>query len=109
MCYWICHSLRLLNYEIEETQKSHIAKFLDKFVPCYLRTIECRYTNLEDDVNFIMSVLDRCQSSQGGFGGGPGQQAHMASTYAAVNALCCLNTEESLQIINRYFVRPNTT
>ncbi|XKL67204.1 hypothetical protein PGB90_010624 [Kerria lacca] len=72
MCYWICHSLALLNYQLEDSLKSHIAKFLDK-----------------------------CQCPEGGFGGGPGQAPHLASTYAAVNALCCLNTTEAFEVINR--------
>lgn len=43
----------------------------------------------------------RCQSPEGGFGGGPGQTPHLASTYAAVQALCCLGTEEAFEVINR--------
>ncbi len=42
-----------------------------------------------------------CQDEGGGFAGGPGQQAHLAPTYAAVNALCILGTEEAYSIINR--------
>ncbi len=42
-----------------------------------------------------------CQDKAGGFAGGPGQQAHLAPTYAAVNALCILGTEEAYSIINR--------
>ncbi len=34
--------------------------------------------------------------------GGPGQQPHLAPTYAAVNALCILATEEAYNIIDRY-------
>ena len=33
--------------------------------------------------------------------GGPGQDAHLAPTYAAVNALCILGTEEAYKVINR--------
>lgn len=35
------------------------------------------------------------------FAGGPGQQAHLAPTYAAVNALCILGTEEAYNVIDR--------
>ena len=35
------------------------------------------------------------------FTGGPGQEAHLAPTYAAVNALCILGTEEAFKIIDR--------
>lgn len=50
-------------------------------------------------------MICRCQCPEGGFGGGPGQAAHLASTYAAVNALCSLDTKEAFEIINRYTVR----
>ena len=33
--------------------------------------------------------------------GGPGQEAHLAPTYAAVNALCILGTEEAYKVIDR--------
>lgn len=37
----------------------------------------------------------------GGYGGGPGQLAHLATTYAAVNALVTLSSEDALQSIDR--------
>ncbi len=46
-----------------------------------------------------MKFLNTCQAETGGFGGGPGQIAHLATTYAAVNALCTLNSNKALQII----------
>lgn len=44
----------------------------------------------------------RCQNPSGGFGGGPGQISHLAPTYAAVNALIILGTEEAYKVINRF-------
>lgn len=52
----------------------------------------------------VCQFLARCQALTGGFGGGPGQQAHLAPTYAAVNALCILGTEEAYNVINRFHV-----
>ncbi|XP_050297473.1 protein farnesyltransferase subunit beta [Anthonomus grandis grandis] len=72
LCYWILHALTLLGERIDENHKSSIAKFLGK-----------------------------CQSPLGGFGGGPGQYPHLAPTYAAVNALVILGTEEAFKLINR--------
>ncbi|XP_076801762.1 protein farnesyltransferase subunit beta-like [Clavelina lepadiformis] len=72
LCYWIVHSLALLDEPIPDELKSRICKFLAK-----------------------------CQSSTGGFGGGPDQIAHLAPTYAAVNCLCTLATEEAYAVINR--------
>uniref|UniRef100_A0A131XVC9 Protein farnesyltransferase subunit beta n=1 Tax=Ixodes ricinus TaxID=34613 RepID=A0A131XVC9_IXORI len=72
LCYWILHSLELLDTSIYAEMKSSIADF-----------------------------LGRCQHPEGGFCGGPGQQAHLAPTYAAVNALCILGTEEAYNVIDR--------
>lgn len=47
----------------------------------------------------IIVFLNKCQTQTGGFGGGPDQIAHLATTYAAVNALCTLNTKKALSII----------
>lgn len=49
----------------------------------------------------LYSVCDRCQNPEGGFGGGPGQSSHLAPTYAAVNTLCIIGTQEAYDAINR--------
>lgn len=72
LCYWILHSLELLELTLEPELISNVAQF-----------------------------LARCQCPDGGFGGGPGQYAHLAPTYAAVNALCTLGTEEAFSVIDR--------
>ncbi|XP_075555016.1 farnesyl transferase beta subunit [Dermacentor variabilis] len=72
LCYWILHSLELLEVSLYSEMKSSIAGFLGK-----------------------------CQHPEGGFSGGPGQQAHLAPTYAAVNALSILGTKEAYKVINR--------
>ncbi|KAL1488034.1 hypothetical protein ABEB36_015407 [Hypothenemus hampei] len=72
ICYWILHPLSLLGVRLEDSYKSRIVRFLAK-----------------------------CQSPTGGFGGGPGQMPHLAPTYAAVNALAILGTEEAFKVINR--------
>ena len=38
-----------------------------------------------------LAFLARCQHPSGGYGGGPGQDPHLAPTYASVNALCILS------------------
>lgn len=72
LCYWILHSLQILGETLEAEEYSKIAGFLGK-----------------------------CQSEKGGFGGGPGQLPHIATTYAAVNALCIIGTPEAYAVINR--------
>lgn len=73
LCYWILHSLNILGERLDDEEYDKIVNFLTK-----------------------------CQSPEGGFGGGPGQFPHLASTYAAVNALCIIGTPQAYQIIDRY-------
>lgn len=72
LCYWILHSLQLLDENFTQERR-----------------------------NCIIHFLSLCQHPNGGFGGGPGQDAHLAPTYAAVNALCLLRTPEAYAVINR--------
>uniref|UniRef100_A0A8C5SAN4 Farnesyltransferase, CAAX box, subunit beta n=1 Tax=Laticauda laticaudata TaxID=8630 RepID=A0A8C5SAN4_LATLA len=72
LCYWILHSLELLGEPIPDSVASDVCQF-----------------------------LSHCQSPNGGFGGGPGQHPHLAPTYAAVNTLCIIGTEEAYNVINR--------
>jgi prenyltransferase beta subunit len=64
MCYWTLHALTLLEQPIPD-----------------------------DTCSGIIKLLTLCRNSDGGFGGGPGQISHLATTYAAVSALVieCLN------------------
>lgn len=48
-----------------------------------------------------LTFNSRCRSSEGGFGGGPGQDPHLATTYAAVNSLCIIGTEYALNAIDK--------
>ncbi|XP_076759305.1 farnesyl transferase beta subunit [Xylocopa sonorina] len=72
LCYWNLHSLQILGERLEYDEYSKIIGFLAK-----------------------------CQSPEGGFGGGPGQHPHLASTYAAINALCTIGTPQAYQVIDR--------
>ncbi|XP_030553571.2 protein farnesyltransferase subunit beta [Rhodamnia argentea] len=72
LCYWIIHSLALLGEPVD--------------------------AELEDNV---IDFLRRCQDPSGGYGGGPGQLPHLATTYAAVNSLITLGGSRSLSSINR--------
>ncbi|XP_028409081.1 protein farnesyltransferase subunit beta-like [Dendronephthya gigantea] len=58
LCFWILHSLELLDQPITKEIAERVTEFLKK-----------------------------CQSPHGGFGGGPGQLPHLAPTYAAVCAI----------------------
>ncbi|KAL4653482.1 hypothetical protein ACB092_01G306600 [Castanea dentata] len=72
LCYWILHSIALLGDYVEHEVEDNVVDFLS-----------C------------------CQDPNGGYGGGPGQLPHLATTYAAVNALITVGGERSLSSINR--------
>jgi protein farnesyltransferase subunit beta len=72
ICYWTLHSLAMLQGGLPPGMTS------------------------DDVVEFLCT----CQHPSGGFGGGKGQIAHLAPTYAAVNALITLGTEAAYQSID---------
>ncbi|XP_031265242.1 protein farnesyltransferase subunit beta isoform X1 [Pistacia vera] len=72
ICYWILHSIALLGQSVDAALED--------------RTID---------------FLSRCQGPDGGYAGGPGQMPHLATTYAAVNALITLGSDKSLWSIDR--------
>ncbi|KZV55884.1 protein farnesyltransferase subunit beta [Dorcoceras hygrometricum] len=72
LCYWIIHSIAVMG--------------------------DCIDDKLENDV---VEFLNRCQDPNGGYGGGPGQMPHLATTYAAVNTLITVGGDISLSSINR--------
>ncbi|KPJ18224.1 Protein farnesyltransferase subunit beta [Papilio machaon] len=72
LVYWILHSLWLLNDLPDAKILSNVVEF-----------------------------LSHCQHPDGGYGGGPSQFAHLGTTYAAINALCIIGTDEAYASINR--------
>ena len=74
LVYWILHSLELLG----------------------------EINSLTDEVkSAVVRFLGNCQDPEGGYAGGPGQLAHLAPTYAAVNALTIIGTEEAYSVTDR--------
>lgn len=71
--YWITHALAML-----EQQQA-----LDKIS------------------KHVINFMKECAYHEGGYGGGPGQIAHLATSFAAVNALITISSEESLDSIDR--------
>ncbi|XP_030572102.1 protein farnesyltransferase subunit beta [Drosophila novamexicana] len=70
--YWILQSAQLLSFTFDEQTLDSVVQFLIK-----------------------------CRAPTGGFGGGPGQYAHLAPTYAAVNSLCIIGTQSAYRAIDR--------
>ncbi|CAG2107448.1 unnamed protein product [Medioppia subpectinata] len=73
LTYWITHSLAILDNNAE----------------------------LELNAPKVVTFLLNCKNKEGGYGGGPQQISHLATTYAAVNALVTFCDENALQSINR--------
>ncbi|KAI8062189.1 terpenoid cyclases/protein prenyltransferase alpha-alpha toroid [Gongronella butleri] len=72
LVYWITHSLDLLGYQFPN-----------------------------ETIQRGITTLAACQHPDGGFGGGPTQLAHLATTYAAVNSLAIFGTKEAYDVIDR--------
>ena len=73
ICYWIVHSLALLDAPLPTEVTS----------------------------GAVTDFLALCQDPEGGFGGGPMQLPHVAPTYAAVACLVTLGGEAALSVINK--------
>ena len=73
MTYWTTHALALMNESLTDDEKRR-----------------------------VVDLLARCQHPEGGFGGGPGVLAHLAPSYAAMNALITLGGADALGIVDRY-------
>ena len=72
LCYWMCHSLALLGQTFESSM-----------------------------INRVITTLDRCQVTTGGYGGGVLQIPHTAPTYASIMTLVTMNTKEAFASIKR--------
>lgn len=75
ICYWIVHSLSLLGVSLADPEHAELG-------------------------DRVVATMAKCRSG-GGFGGGPGQYPHLATTYAAVLALCTIGTPRAYAAIDR--------
>ncbi|KAI9313084.1 terpenoid cyclases/protein prenyltransferase alpha-alpha toroid [Dichotomocladium elegans] len=67
-----------------------------------LHALELLEGNISDAlVERTISTIRSWQRPKGGFGGGPDQLPHLATTYAAVNALAIIGTQEAYDVIDR--------
>lgn len=55
-----------------------------------------------DEVDRTITTLTAFRNKTGGFGGGSHQLSHLAATYAAVNALVTLESQEALEAIDKH-------
>ena len=70
--YWIFHSLSLLGYQYDSEYETK-----------------------------AVNTLRSCLNPDGGFGGGVGQITHLATTYAAINTIALIGTQEAYNLINK--------
>ncbi|KAG9448669.1 hypothetical protein H6P81_008634 [Aristolochia fimbriata] len=94
---FLTRGLRLLgpSYHVLDANRPWICYWILQSIALLEETVDLQ---LEND---IVDFLYRCQDTDGGYGGGPGQLAHLATTYAAVNSLITLGGEKALSSINR--------
>uniref|UniRef100_A0A1I8P731 Protein farnesyltransferase subunit beta n=1 Tax=Stomoxys calcitrans TaxID=35570 RepID=A0A1I8P731_STOCA len=59
------------------------------------------FTFAPETLEQVVAFLEKCRHPQGGFAGGPGQYAHLAPTYAAVNSLAMIGTPSAFRAIDR--------
>jgi protein farnesyltransferase subunit beta len=59
----------------------------------------------DDDVfSRAIKTLESCIHPDGGFSGGNGQIAHLATTYAAVSALAIIGTKDAFALIDQLVI-----
>lgn len=78
---------------------------LDANLPwiCYwnLQSLDVLSGDIPDDVaKRVLGALRACQHPGGGFGGGLGQEPHLACTFAAVSALAVIGTNDAYELID---------
>jgi len=91
MIYWTLHACDLLNHQPDDQACQNIVHTLSA---CWMQVdVHLPVSKFRDDpiLSAGMQTSDAVVTIQGGgFGGGPGQMPHAATTYAAVLALCIL-------------------
>ena len=94
LLFWMLHGLSLLGVEYSEETEG-------------LRMVGPKSVDLDaileaaPDRSACIEFLLRCQNSSGGFGGGPQQLSHVATTYAAVSSLVIIGGEQALGGVDR--------
>uniref|UniRef100_A0A7N4P4V5 Protein farnesyltransferase subunit beta n=1 Tax=Sarcophilus harrisii TaxID=9305 RepID=A0A7N4P4V5_SARHA len=91
LCYWILHSLELLDEPIPESVASESA---------YCAASVASLTNIITPKLFEGTAewIARCQNWEGGIGGVPGMEAHGGYTFCGLAALVILKKEKSLNL-----------
>lgn len=86
--YWILHALDLLEVSLDSTTIQRYKQIMKR-------------RNRETHSIRSVATLKNWQLSTGGFGGGIDQLGHLATTYAAVNAIAITGTQEAYDLLDR--------
>lgn len=93
MLYWCLHGCDLLDGvpEIDDMERCRMVTTLEH---CWTPlAITNHPVTKEEDILYFADADGANGLPAGGFGGGPGQIAHAATTYAAILSLCILSTD----------------
>ena len=86
--YWFFSTFLCILVPVQEAKILQIPQIRIRILSTGLHVIPFRIFSFSFEINLFSTISwIRCQDSEGGFAGGPGQLAHLAPTYAAVNSL----------------------
>ncbi|OWM71549.1 hypothetical protein CDL15_Pgr005736 [Punica granatum] len=93
LCYWILHSLALLEGSIDDELENNAIDFLCR---CQVASI----LNILDDrlVEYVGDYILSCQTHEGGIAGEPGSEAHGGYTYCGFATMILINEVDCLNV-----------
>jgi len=103
MIYWTLHGCDLMNHNVDMDVCKAITKTIESCFTESEVTLETALVKTNVQLEFVSSQGTTTTYRAGGFGGGMGQMAHAATTYAAIMALGILSSRcpESLAALRR--------
>jgi protein farnesyltransferase subunit beta len=93
MLYWCLHGCDLLDGKPTDQERGRMVSTLEHCW-CPFQVTDYPVTRDQDTMYYFGAGDSDMELTAGGFGGGPNQMAHAATTYAAVLSLCILATSE---------------
>lgn len=111
MLYWCLTGLSIMGEDVSIYRKKYATSLSLRFVIC--RTSKQHELVISfSTADFVIlghltiahstiATLTPIQNTSGGFGGGQGQDSHLATTYAAVLSLAMVGGEEAFDVIDR--------
>lgn len=110
LCYWILNALDILGHTLSDDlasrcERARVGKPSGASPSLTLKRAHDRRqgSHVPRRARRTVAFLKRCEDPSGGYCGGPypGQLPHLAPTYAAINSLMIIGTEEAYRSIDR--------